>query len=45
MRAAVQERLGIKASGGIKERRFAEELVAAGADLIGTSSGPQLIER
>jgi len=40
MRLCVGERLGIKASGGIRDRAFAERLVAAGADLIGTSAGP-----
>ncbi len=40
MRACVGERMGIKASGGIRDRDFAVRLVNAGADLIGTSSGP-----
>ncbi len=44
MRAAVGNRMGIKASGGIRERKFAQELVDAGADLIGTSSGPHLVQ-
>jgi deoxyribose-phosphate aldolase len=43
MRAAVGGRLGVKASGGIKRRAFAKELVDAGADLIGTSSGPECV--
>lgn len=43
MRAVVGEGMGIKASGGIRERAFAHALVDAGADLIGTSSGPQLV--
>lgn len=43
MRACVGQRMGIKAAGGIRERGFAERLVAAGADLIGTSSGPALV--
>jgi len=33
----------IKASGGIRERKFAEELIAAGADRIGTSSGAAIV--
>lgn len=33
----------IKASGGIRDRKFAEELVAAGADRIGTSTGTSII--
>jgi deoxyribose-phosphate aldolase len=43
MRAAVGDGIGIKASGGIRHREFAQQLVDAGADLIGTSSGPHLI--
>jgi deoxyribose-phosphate aldolase len=38
MEAAVGDRIGIKASGGIRQRQFAQKLVDAGADLIGTSS-------
>jgi deoxyribose-phosphate aldolase len=41
MRAAVGDRLGIKASGGIRDREAAEVMIAAGADLIGTSNGPK----
>lgn len=33
----------LKASGGIRDRKFAEELVTAGADRIGTSVGTVLI--
>ncbi len=33
----------IKASGGIRERKFAEELIAAGADRIGTSAGVAIL--
>jgi deoxyribose-phosphate aldolase len=40
MRASVGERLGVKASGGIRTRDDAERMVAAGADVLGTSSGP-----
>jgi len=40
MRACVGERLGVKASGGIRTRDDAERMVAAGADVLGTSSGP-----
>ncbi len=43
MRAAVGNGIGIKASGGIRQRVFAQKLVDAGADLIGTSSGPDLV--
>ncbi len=40
LRAAIKNHLGIKASGGIKTHAFGLELVEAGADLLGTSSGP-----
>ncbi len=43
MRSALPKKIGIKASGGIKEPSFAKELVAAGANRIGTSSGPNLL--
>lgn len=39
MRKTVGSRLGVKASGGIRGREFAQELVAAGASRLGTSSG------
>lgn len=38
MRKALPETVNIKASGGIKTREFAEELIKAGASRIGTSS-------
>ena len=38
MRAAVGERLGIKASGGIRTHEFACQLLAAGATRLGTSA-------
>ncbi|MCK9459355.1 MAG: deoxyribose-phosphate aldolase [Proteobacteria bacterium] len=40
LRAVLGDRLGIKASGGIRDSKAAEAMVAAGADLIGTSNGP-----
>jgi len=40
MRACVGDRLGVKASGGIRDRDDAERMVDAGADVLGTSSGP-----
>lgn len=43
MRAVLGDRMGIKASGGIRDGAFARQLVAAGADLLGTSSGPELL--
>jgi len=43
LRAVLGDRLGIKASGGIRDRAAAEAMVAAGADLIGTSNGPACV--
>jgi deoxyribose-phosphate aldolase len=40
MRTCVGDRLGVKASGGVRDRDDAERMVAAGADVLGTSSGP-----
>ena len=37
-------KLGIKASGGIKDFKFAFDLVSAGATRLGTSSGKSLLE-
>ncbi len=42
IRNAIGSAAGIKASGGIKTKEFAEELIAAGADRIGTSSVPEV---
>jgi deoxyribose-phosphate aldolase len=44
MRANLPENIKIKASGGIKTRAFALELIAAGADRLGTSSGVVLMQ-
>lgn len=38
MRATVGERLGVKASGGIRSREAAVAMIGAGADRLGTSS-------
>ncbi|MCY0869508.1 MAG: deoxyribose-phosphate aldolase [Firmicutes bacterium] len=43
LRAAVGARVGVKASGGIATRRQALALVAAGANRIGTSKGPEVV--
>ncbi len=43
LRRAVGDRLGVKASGGIRNAAFARELLAAGADRIGTSLGVALV--
>jgi deoxyribose-phosphate aldolase len=43
LRVAVRERLGVKAAGGIRDRETAIELIGAGANRIGTSSGVALV--
>jgi deoxyribose-phosphate aldolase len=43
MRANLPPAVKIKASGGIRTAEDAEKMVAAGANRIGTSSGPQII--
>lgn len=43
LRQKLPQTIKIKASGGIRDRKFAEQLVAAGADRIGTSVGPDLV--
>lgn len=43
LRKKLPTTIKIKASGGIRDRKFAEELVAAGADRIGTSSGSSIV--
>jgi len=42
MRSVLPEHVGIKASGGIKTYEQAVALIEAGADRIGTSSGPKI---
>jgi len=44
MRRELPKTIRIKASGGIRTRSFAEELIAAGADRIGTSNGVALLD-
>jgi deoxyribose-phosphate aldolase len=44
IKAHVGDRIRIKASGGIKTRAFAEDLIASGADRLGTSSGILIME-
>ena len=39
-----RNRCGIKAAGGIHSLELVVALVEAGADLIGTSSAPQLVQ-
>jgi deoxyribose-phosphate aldolase len=43
MRSVLAHDIGIKASGGIKTKEFAEELITAGATRIGTSSATKFI--
>ncbi len=43
MKSVVGDRAQIKASGGIRTREFAMELIAAGADRIGTGNGIALL--
>lgn len=43
MRDVLPKKIKIKASGGIRERKFAIGLVEAGADRIGTSSGVNIV--
>jgi deoxyribose-phosphate aldolase len=44
MKENVSEGVKVKASGGIKTAEFAHELVAAGADRLGTSSGITIVK-
>ncbi len=44
MKQTVGDRLKIKASGGIHTKKFTEELIAAGADRIGASSGVSIVK-
>lgn len=43
MRAAAGDSMGVKASGGIRSLKDAEEMADAGADRIGTSSGIAIV--
>jgi deoxyribose-phosphate aldolase len=43
MRRAVGEALGVKASGGIRSLSAVRDMVGAGANRIGTSSGPKIL--
>ncbi|MCS7080058.1 MAG: deoxyribose-phosphate aldolase [Chloracidobacterium sp.] len=44
LRQTVGDKLGVKASGGIRDRATAERLIAAGATRLGTSNGVAIIE-
>jgi deoxyribose-phosphate aldolase len=44
MREAVGDKIGVKASGGIRSLESLQQMVSAGASRIGTSSGVRIIE-
>lgn len=44
MRQIVGENMGVKASGGIRDRKAAEAMIAAGATRIGASSGVSIVQ-
>ena len=44
MKEVVRDRMGIKASGGIRTFDAAKDLIEAGATRIGTSSGPAILD-
>ena len=43
LREAAGDRCGVKASGGVRDLAFAERLLAAGADRLGSSAGVALV--
>jgi deoxyribose-phosphate aldolase len=43
MRAAVGPEVGVKAAGGIRDLATAREMLAAGANRIGTSAGLEIV--
>ena len=43
MRGVVGDELGVKAAGGVRTWEDARAMIAAGADRIGTSTGPELV--
>jgi len=43
LRSNLPKSIKIKASGGIRNREFAEQLVAAGADRLGTSASVTIV--
>ncbi|MBD3385776.1 deoxyribose-phosphate aldolase [candidate division KSB1 bacterium] len=45
MRRVVGEKMGVKASGGIRDLETTKKMLIAGADRIGTSSGLDIIEQ
>jgi deoxyribose-phosphate aldolase len=45
MRTVVGPEMGVKASGGVRTREDAEKMIEAGANRIGTSSGPAIVSQ
>src|SRR5699024_1369212 len=43
IRNVVGDKMKVKASGGIRDRKTAEQFIAAGVDRIGTSSGVKIV--
>ena len=43
MRSVVGDKLGVKASGGVRTPEDAEKFIAAGATRLGTSNGVNLL--
>ena len=43
LKSIVNDKIKIKAAGGIRDIEYAKAMFAAGADLIGTSAGVQLL--
>ena len=43
IKSVIPSTVGIKASGGVKNRADAEAMIAAGADRLGTSSGVEIV--
>ncbi len=43
--AAAADRIGVKAAGGIRDWPFCQRLLSLGANRIGTSAGPRIIEQ
>lgn len=44
MKSVVKDELGVKASGGIKDKEIAIKMIKAGANRLGTSSGVEIIK-
>ena len=43
MRETVGEKMGVKASGGIRDRQTAEKMIQAGATRLGASAGIAIV--